>query len=311
MSAAVFEGRRIALLAGGSSSEREVSLRSAATIEATLKSLAANYEFIDTGESGWWQRLREKDIAFICLHGPGGEDGAIQGFLQSQNISYTGAGVLGSALAMDKIRSKQLWNGIGLPTAPFVELVAESSWSSLISDFGELFVKPANGGSSIGMSRVDSADGLEKAYRLASEHDKNVIAEKFIDGAEYTVAILGDRTLPAIRMETDNEFYDYEAKYLSDQTRYLCPCGLTEKEEEQLADLAMRAFKSLGCEVWGRVDFIRDSEGEFQLLEVNTVPGMTDHSLVPMAARHAGLSIEQLIVEIIVLSLDSGRYQFE
>ena len=311
MSPTLFQGRRIALLAGGVSSEREVSLSSAETVEKALKSLAVNYEVIDTENTAWWQRLRKNDIAFICLHGPGGEDGVIQGFLQSQGIAYTGTGVLGSALAMDKIRSKQLWGGISLPTAPFVELNRQSVWSNLIDDFGELFVKPAHGGSSIGMSKVDSADGLEQAYKLASQYGTSVIAEQFIQGVEYTVAILGERALPAIRLETDNEFYDYEAKYLSDQTRYLCPCGLSSEEENQLAKLAMRAFKSLGCEVWGRVDFIRDSGGQFQLLEVNTVPGMTSHSLVPMAARHAGLSIEQLVAEIIELSLASGRSQFE
>ncbi len=311
MSRALFEGRPIVLLAGGNSSERQVSLQSAETVEAALKSLNANYEFVDTGESAWWQQLREDDIAFICLHGSGGEDGAIQGLLQSRGISYTGAGVLGSALAMDKIRSKQLWNGIGLPTAPFVELTAQSSWSSLISDFGELFVKPALGGSSIGMSRVKSPEELKQAYKLAREYGESVIAEKFIEGEEYTVAILGERPLPAICMQTDNEFYDYEAKYLSDQTRYLCPCGLSLEEESQLAGLALRAFKSLGCEVWGRVDFIRNSEGEFQLLEVNTVPGMTSHSLVPMAAEHAGFSMEQLVAEVIALSLALGRRRIE
>tara|TARA_B110000444_G_C18820318_1_gene587375 strand:+ start:877 stop:1812 length:936 start_codon:yes stop_codon:yes gene_type:complete len=311
MSLTLFESRRIVLLAGGLSSERAISLQSAKTVEGALKSLAVSYELIDTGESGWWKKLRENDIAFICLHGRGGEDGVIQGFLQSLGITYTGAGVLGSALAIDKIRSKQMWGGIGLPTAPFVELTDQSSWPNLISDFGELFVKPAMGGSSIGMSKVTNADELRQAYQIASEYGKSVIAEKFIKGPEYTVAILGERTLPPIRMETDNEFYDYEAKYISDQTRYFCPCGLSLKEEKQLTDLALMAFKTLNCEVWGRVDFIRDSVGKFQLLEVNTVPGMTSHSLVPVSAKHAGISIEQLITEIVTLSLISRRYPFE
>lgn len=308
MSAGIFKGRRIALLAGGHSSEREVSLQSAETVEAALNSLNADCEFIDTGESNWWQRLQVNDIAFICLHGPGGEDGVIQGFLQSQGVTYTGAGVLGSSLAMDKFRSKQLWKGIGLPTADFELLSPRTQWSKLIADWDEVFVKPAEGGSSLGMSRANSPDALQRAYQNAREYGDNIIAERFIDGAEYTVAILGEQALPAIRLETENEFYDYDAKYVSEETRYLCPCGLSVEEQGQLENLAFRAFQSLGCEVWGRVDLVRDGTGQFQLLEVNTVPGMTSHSLVPMAAEHTGLSIGQLVAEIISLSLSAGRY---
>jgi D-alanine-D-alanine ligase len=300
---AALVGCRVAVLHGGHSPEREVSLQSGAIVLAALNSLGIDHLPIDTAEKQWWKNLKEGDIAFICLHGSDGEGGIIQGFLQTLGIAYTGSGVAASSLAMDKVRSKQLWAGIGLPTAPFEKLEAHTNWAELADRWGHAFVKPCHGGSSIGMTKVANEYELEAAYRVASEFDDEVIAEKYIAGAEYTVSVLGDRALPTIRMETDHEFYDYEAKYVSDETRYLCPCGLEKEVEFSISQLAQSAFQSLGCEVWGRVDFIKGSDDSFYILEVNTVPGMTSHSLVPMAAKHAELSIEQLVEDILILSL--------
>ena len=200
---------------------------------------------------------------------------------------------------MDKKRSKQLWQGIGLPTGGFVTLSEGTDWQAVIDQFGKVFVKPACEGSSLGMTPADSAIKLQAAFEKAASYSGEVIAEQFIDGPEYTVAVLGDESLPSIRMETQNEFYDYEAKYLSDETRYHCPSGLGDNEEARLSELALDAFHSLGCLAWGRVDFMRDSDGQFYILEVNTIPGMTSHSLVPMAAAAAGLSIEMLVQRIV------------
>jgi D-alanine-D-alanine ligase len=230
----------------------------------------------------------------------------MQGALQTLGIPYTGSGVLGSALAMDKKRSKQLWQGIGLATAGFVTLTEDSDWQGIIERFGKVFVKPACQGSSIGMSSADSASGLRKSFELASRYAGEVLAEQFVDGPEYTVAVLGDEALPSIRLETDNEFYDYEAKYVSADTRYHCPSGLSEREEAEIAALSLRAFRSLGCTVWGRVDVMRDAAGGFFVLEVNTVPGMTSHSLVPMAATASGMKMPELVQRIVELSLQEG-----
>ncbi|NCF18563.1 MAG: D-alanine--D-alanine ligase, partial [Haliea sp.] len=216
-----------------------------------------------------------------------------------------GSGVLGSALALDKMRSKQLWQGVGVATGGFEILAADTDWQGVVDRFGKVFVKPACEGSSIGMTAADSAEQLRQAYEVASEYSGAVIAEQFIDGPEYTVAILGDEALPAIRMETDNEFYDYEAKYLSDDTRYLCPCGLSAEQEAEVAALALCAFRTLGCSVWGRADLMRDSDGRFYVLEVNTIPGMTSHSLVPMAAAAAGMDIDALVERILQLSAEN------
>lgn len=294
----------IAVLLGGTSAERDVSLMSGETVINALGDLGAQARPLDPADADWWQALQGADLAFIALHGPGGEDGTIQGALETFSIPYTGSGVLASALAMDKLRSKRLWRGIGLPTAEFEELSSESDWEAIIESLGACFVKPATGGSSIGTAGVDSAADLEVAWREASRYGERVIAERLIQGPEYTVAVLGEQALPTIRVESDNEFYDYEAKYLSDDTRYLCPCGLKDSEEAELAALALQAFTSLGCQVWGRVDFMRDSAGDFQVLEVNTVPGMTSHSLVPMAARAEGIELPELVGRIAHLSLE-------
>jgi D-alanine-D-alanine ligase len=298
---------RIAVLLGGNSAEREVSLNSGQTVIDALRSLGANVVAVDPAEPDWVQQLADISFAFIILHGPGGEDGSMQGALQTLGIPYTGSDVLGSALAMDKKRSKQLWQGIGLSTAGFVTLDENTDWQHVIDRFGKVFVKPACEGSSIGMSSADSAAALRKSYQLAREYSGDVLAEQFIDGPEYTVAVLGDQALPSIRLETDNEFYDYEAKYISDDTRYHCPSGLSDAEEADIAALALRAFRSLGCAVWGRVDVMRDAAGRFYVLEVNTVPGMTSHSLVPMAAAATGMAIPQLVERIVELSLQEGH----
>ncbi len=292
----------IGVLLGGNSAEREISLQSGQTVIEALQGLGFEVRPVDPAGGDWLTRLEGVSFAFIALHGPGGEDGSMQGALQTLGIPFTGSGVLGSALAMDKLRSKQLWQGLGLSTAGFVSLTADTDWQQVIDRFGKVFVKPASEGSSIGMTAAGTAAELKLAYQAASEYGEGVLAEQFIDGPEYTVAILGDEALPAIRLETDNEFYDYEAKYLSDDTRYLCPCGLSSADETAMAKLALRAFHSLGCAVWGRVDIMRDGEGRFYVLEVNTIPGMTSHSLVPMAAAAAGLDIQALVGRIVQLS---------
>ena len=297
----------IAVLLGGNSAEREVSLQSGRTVIGALQTLGFEARPVDPAEADWLTRLEGIKTAFIALHGPGGEDGTVQGALQALGIAYTGSRVLGSALAMDKLRSKQLWQGVGLSTSGFVQLADDSDWQQLIDRFGKVFVKPAQEGSSIGMGSAGDAAALESAYREASRYCSTVLAEQFIDGPEFTVAILGDEVLPAIRLETDNDFYDYQAKYLSDDTRYHCPCGLSEAEEAEMGELALWAFRSLGCAVWGRVDIMRDAEGRFFVLEVNTIPGMTSHSLVPMAAAAAGLDIATLVGRILTLSLEGGR----
>ena len=218
-------------------------------------------------------------------------------------VSYTGSGVMASALAMDKMRCKQLWNGIDLPTADFVELTAESDCEALMAKWGLAMVKPAHEGSSLGMAKVETAEQLAKAYEFASQYDDVVIAEQWITGNEYTVAVLEGEALPPIKLETENTFYDYEAKYISDQTKYICPCGLEAEKEQELKTLAEKAFASIGCKGWGRVDFMQDEKGKFYLLEVNTVPGMTSHSLVPMAAKAVGLSFDDLVEKILLQSV--------
>jgi D-alanine-D-alanine ligase len=300
-------GMKIAVLSGGNSPEREVSLLSGVTVAGALDNLGAITSLLDPAEPGWWQQLAGAELAFIALHGAGGEDGLMQGALETHGIPYTGSGVLSSALAMDKVRSKYLWQALGLPSAEFVELFADSDWQREFAALGAAFVKPVAGGSSIGTAAVDCAEGLQQAWQQAAQYGDRVIAERLIKGPEYTVAVLGGAALPVIKMETDNAFYDYEAKYLSDDTRYLCPCGLSAAEEREVAELALGAFESLGCGIWGRVDLMRDSDGAFYLLEVNTVPGMTSHSLVPMAASAAGVDLPGLVGRICCLSLEEKR----
>mgnify|MGYP001302750368 CR=1 FL=1 len=295
---------RVALLMGGWSAEREVSLKSGEAVLLALKTLGVDVEAIDVKER------RLPDLAgfaraFIMLHGRGGEDGVIQGALDVLGLPYTGTGVLGSALGMDKLRTKLVWRGQELPTPDFATLTAQTDFAAVLERLGApVMVKPSREGSSIGMAKVETAEELEQAYRAAAVYDDQIIAERWIQGAEYTIAILGDRALPVIRLETPHSFYDYDAKYRADDTRYHCPSGLSEQDEQTVQRLALDAFRAVEGRGWGRVDLMRDEQGGLWLLEVNTVPGMTDHSLVPMAARAAGLSFEALVWEILSTSLE-------
>lgn len=294
----------VAVLYGGKSAERAVSLESGAAVCAALQKAGVPAALVDTQQDGWWNRFgQEFRHAFIALHGRGGEDGTVQGLLETLGVSYTGSGVMASAVALDKLVTKLLWRGIGLPTPEFEVLNAQSDFAALIARWGTVMVKPVHEGSSVGMAKAKTAEELRGAFELANRYDAAVLAERCIVGPEFTVAVLGERVLPAIGLETDNVFYDYEAKYISNETRYLCPCGLSAEKESELAQLARAAFDSLGCRDWGRVDVMQDASGAFHLLEVNTIPGMTSHSLVPMAARAAGISFEQLVVEILKPSL--------
>jgi D-alanine-D-alanine ligase len=292
---------KVAVLLGGRSAEREVSLKSGAMVLKALRSKGVDAHPFDPKERGLDALAREKfDRAFIALHGRFGEDGTMQAILEWLGIPYTGSGVLASALAMDKLRTKRIWAAEGLPTAPHVVLTRDSNLKAAAKKLGvPLFVKPASEGSSVGMTKVRRAGELEEAFALAVNYDPVVLAEKFIDGPELTAAVLGEAALPIIRIETPREFYDYEAKYLANDTRYLIPCGVSKANEKQLQALCLRAFRALGCRGWGRVDLMLDRRGKPYLLEINTSPGMTDHSLVPMAARAVGLSYEELCVKIL------------
>lgn len=289
---------RVAVLAGGNSAERNVSLRSGKAVHQALCNLGVAAEIVDPSEVSL-SVLSDFQKVFIALHGRGGEDGVIQGVLEFLQIPYTGSGVMASAVGMDKVRTKMLWQTAGLPTPAFY-LSGETP-----KDLGfPLMVKPALEGSSIGMYKVNAQAELTEAIRKAHQYDDSVLVEQWINGPEYTVAVLNDKALPVIHLETPNEFYDFDAKYRSESTLYHCPSGLSEEEEAELQALALRAFRVVGASGWGRVDVMRDAEGNFQLLEINTSPGMTDHSLVPMAAKAAGLSFEALVAEIL---LSAGR----
>lgn len=292
---------RVAVIYGGTSSERDVSLASGEAVLRALLEAGVETIGIDSGPDLVSElQAVQPDRAFIALHGPGGEDGTVQGALQCLGIPYTGSGVQASALAMDKLRCKQLWLGAGLPTAVFAELAKDCDWDAVLMELGGMaIVKPANEGSSLGMTKVSTPEELEQAWRAAFAYDRSVIAEAWLSGKEYTVAVLNGRALPVIRLETDRPFYDYEAKYQSSETRYICPCGLTAEREQVMQDLALKAFNSVGGRGWGRVDVMADERGDWYLLEINTVPGMTDHSLVPMAAQAAGLSFTDLVFEIL------------
>jgi D-alanine-D-alanine ligase len=289
---------------GGKSAEREVSLKSGGMVLKALRAKGVDAHAFDPKERGIEEFARGRfDRAFIALHGRFGEDGTLQGILEWLGIPYTGSGVLASALAMDKVRTKRIWSAERLPTAPYAVLTKDSDLKAVARRLGTpLFVKPASEGSSVGMSKVKRAAALEEAFALAVNYDPVVIAEKFIAGPELTVAILGDEVLPIIRIETPREFYDYEAKYIANDTRYLIPCGLPKAKEKQLQALCLKAFRALGCRGWGRVDLMLDRQGRPYLLEINTSPGMTDHSLVPMAARAVGISYEDLCVKILELA---------
>ena len=286
---------------GGRSAEREISLKSGAMVLNALKKSGVDAHAFDPRDSGF-EALKSQGYAraFIALHGRFGEDGTVQGALEYLGIPYTGSGVMASALAMDKWRTKLLWHAAGLPTPAYQLMNARTDPAALAAQLGlPLMVKPAREGSSIGMSKVTSVEKIAPAYELAARYDEVVIAERFIEGVELTAAILGDAPLPLIRLETPREFYDYQAKYFADDTRYICPCGLPADQERALQQTALEAFRVLGCSGWGRVDLMLDRDGNPQLLEVNTIPGMTDHSLVPMAARAQRISFEDLCVRIL------------
>lgn len=292
---------KVAVLFGGRSAEREVSLKSGAAVLAALKRSGVDAHAFDPAQRDLSELKQEKfDRVFIALHGRFGEDGTVQGALELMGIPYTGSGVMASAIAMDKWRTKLIWQAMGLPIPEYEALSAPSDWNALVDHLDlPLFVKPANEGSSVGITKVKTVEELPAAYAEAAKHDKVVIAESYISGGEYTVAIVNGRALPVIKIEPANEFYDYEAKYLRDDTRYLCPCGLNAEQEGEMQRLAQEAFALIGGQGWGRVDFLRGEDGKAYLLEINTSPGMTDHSLVPMAARNAGISFEQLVLQIL------------
>ena len=292
---------RVAVLLGGTSFEREISLISGQAVLAALQAAGVNADAFDPAERPI-SDIKQYDRAFIVLHGRGGEDGTMQGALELLGVPYTGSGVLASALGMDKTRTKQLWLGCGLPTPAYARLTANTDFAQVIAELGlPLMVKPAHEGSSIGMRKVEKAEDLQPAYEFAAKYDSEIIAEKWVTGKEYTIVILGDKALPIIRLQPHQShgFYDFEAKYNANDTQYLCPCGLSDEDEQALQALAVRAFNMVGATGWGRIDAMRDEQGNFWLLEVNTVPCMTDHSLVPMAAKAAGLSFEQLVLTIL------------
>lgn len=298
----------VVVVYGGHSAEREVSLKSGSAILAALQRGgvdAVGYDLAESGLAGL--EALSPDIVFIALHGRGGEDGCLQGALELAGLPYTGSGVLASALGMDKLRTKAVWQSMGLPTPESISLSADMDWDAVVERLGlPLVVKPVHEGSTIGITIVRDHGELEKAYRDAAGFDTRVMAERFVVGDEFTVSVLGDRALPAIRVEVPNGFYDYEAKYLSNDTLYHLPCGLSREDEEALAGLCLQAFEAVGCEGWGRVDVMRDADKRFWLLEVNTVPGMTDHSLVPQSAAHADIDFDELVLRILATAQERG-----
>ncbi len=293
---------KVAVLMGGKSAEREISLMSGAGVLKALRAKGVDAHAFDPAERDLADLKREGfGRCFVILHGRGGEDGTVQGALEVMGIPYTGSGVLGSAIAMDKWRTKMIWQAAGLPTPRWRVLRADEDWDAVARDLGlPLIVKPANEGSTLGLTKVTRAAQLPAAYELAARQYHDVaLAESFVDGPEYTASILGDTVLPLIRIEAPQGNYDYQNKYFSDDTKYVCPCGLAQDKEGALKALTREAFALLGCTGWGRVDLMLDAAGEPWLLEVNTSPGMTGHSLVPIAARAVGVSYEELCVKIL------------
>lgn len=292
---------QVAVLYGGVSAEREISLRSGAAVVRALTEEGVDVTPVDLGADALAQLQQLKvDRVFIALHGAGGEDGKIQALLEYLGIPYTGSGIAASALCMDKLRTKHLWRGVGLSTPDYALLRADADWQSVLQSLGGVaMVKPCHEGSSIGMTKVASAAELAAAFKVASQYDSMVLAERYISGAEYTVAILDREVLPPIKLETHHQFYDFDAKYQAGDTRYICPCGLSEAREARLRELALAAFDAVGAKGWARADVMADQDGNFYLLELNTVPGMTSHSLVPMAAKAAGYSFNQLVLAIL------------
>ncbi|RKZ92602.1 MAG: D-alanine--D-alanine ligase [Gammaproteobacteria bacterium] len=318
---------RVAVLMGGDSAEREVSLKSGRAALDALKrkgvdAFGLDLRFTNNEECGsvCQQLSSEKiDIAFIALHGRGGEDGIVQGVLEALGISYSGCDVAASAIGMDKLRTKLLWSGCGLPT-PLFELINASQILSednniinpLLDQIAEsldfpVIVKPAHEGSSIGMNKAENKISLLEALKIAAHYDNEILVEKWVVGKEYTGAVLAGQALPLIRLETPRDFYDFHAKYVSDDTIYHCPCGLTDELENKYQALILEAFECIGAHGWGRIDFMCDEQGQPWLIEINTVPGLTDHSLVPMAARHKGIEFDDLIYQILITAVTYGK----
>ncbi|QNH05751.1 D-alanine-D-alanine ligase [Ectopseudomonas composti] len=298
---------RVAVLFGGKSAEREVSLKSGNAVLSALQAGGVDAFGIDVGDD-FLQRLNSEKIdrAFIVLHGRGGEDGSMQGLLECAGIPYTGSGILASALAMDKLRTKQVWHSLGLPTPRHAVLTSQADCEAAAAELGfPLIVKPAHEGSSIGMAKVESVEALIAAWQDAARYDSQVLVEQWIAGPEYTIAVLRGEVLPPIGLGTPHSFYDYDAKYLANDTQYRIPCGLSAEKEAELKVLTARACEAVGTQGWARADVMQDASGHFWLLEVNTVPGMTDHSLVPMAARAAGLDFQQLVLAILADSVEA------
>lgn len=297
---------RVAVLMGGHSAERDVSIKSGSAVLNALEKAGVDVCSIDPKLQGIDALVSGQiDRVFIALHGRGGEDGTMQGLLEYLNIPYTGSGVMASALAMDKLRCKQIWAGENMPTPDFALLTDDSDWQAIEQRLGfPIMVKPAREGSSIGMFKVEKPGQLQVCYEQACRFDDLVLAESWVQGKEFTVAVLGNRALPAIQLKTEKSFYDFDAKYLDNDTQYILPCGLDQEKETEIQSLALKAFKAVGCQGWGRVDVMQDEAGRFYLLEVNTVPGMTDHSLVPMAAGHAGLNFQSLVLDILTQTLE-------
>jgi len=295
---------RVAVLLGGDSSEREISLLTGNAVLAALKRRGIDAHAFDPRDRALTALLSERfDRVWIALHGPGGEDGMLQGALEYLGVPYTGSGVMGSAIGMDKLRTKRLAQAVGVATPDCVVLTGAHDFELALERLGvPMIVKPATQGSSVGMSKVDRAEDLPAAYESAARIERSVFAEPWVVGKEYTVAVLQGRALPSIRIETPKAFYDYEAKYFRDDTRYFCPSGLSAPAEEHLANLAVAAFDAVGAEGWGRADFMMDAAGRPLLLEINTVPGMTGHSLVPMAARAAGIDFDELAWRVLETS---------
>jgi len=295
---------KVAVLMGGKSAEREISLMSGANVLAGLRRKGVDAHAFDPAARPVFELKSDGfNRVFIALHGRYGEDGTVQGALELMEIPYTGSGVMASALCIDKLRTKLVWLACGVPTPRYEILTSGSNWAAVVSDLGlPVVVKPAHEGSSLGLTKVISAEKLEPAYDLAAKYDTLVIAEEFIEGRELTAGFIGDEALPLVWIEAPQGNYDYQHKYFSDATKYHCPCGLPAAREQELQALVMRAIEVLGCSGWGRADLMLRDDGKPFLLEMNTTPGMTDHSLVPMAARAAGIEFDELVVRILELA---------
>ena len=290
----------VVVLKGGTSAEREVSLASGSAVFAGLKRLGIRASVIDVGQDAVAQiENLEPDLVFIALHGQGGEDGAMQGLLESMNLPYTGSKVLASALGMNKVKSKQIWEQMKLKTATYELLSSQTDYGELIERLNKIVIKPVNGGSSLGISIVNNEKDLVKEYKKALAFDSEIMAEQFIEGVEFSTGVIGDEILPTIQLETSRQFFDYEAKYNDKDTKIICPVNLTSSEFNDLENLVLNAYSGLGCKGLARVDVIRDKNGEFYLLELNTIPGMTEHSFIPMALKSTGVSFDELLLRVL------------